>query len=68
MSPSQNPPDMPGYVPTRIVPHSSHWGAFSARVHDGIVEIVPHPRDPPRRRCSEIFPPRCRIGRGSRGR
>jgi len=46
MSPSQNPPDMPGYVPTRIVPHSSHWGAFSARVHDGIVEIVPHPRDP----------------------
>src|SRR5271170_1183849 len=27
------------------VPHSSHWGAFSARVWDGSVEITPHPRD-----------------------
>ena len=31
----------------RLVPHSSHWGAFSARRRDdGAIEIVPHPRDP----------------------
>ncbi len=29
----------------RGVPHSSHWGAFSVRVREGGVEIVPHPRD-----------------------
>src|SRR6266851_3739474 len=29
----------------RGVPHSSHWGAFSVRVRDRDVEIVPHPRD-----------------------
>jgi biotin/methionine sulfoxide reductase len=27
------------------VPHSSHWGAFSVRVRDHGIEIVPHPRD-----------------------
>jgi biotin/methionine sulfoxide reductase len=46
MSPSQNQPNMPACVQTRIVPHSSHWGAFSARLRDGTVEIVPHPHDP----------------------
>src|SRR5215469_15512753 len=45
MSPSQNPPDMPGCAETRVVPHSSHWGAFSVRLRDGAVEVVPHPRD-----------------------
>ena len=30
---------------TRGVPHSSHWGAFSALVSDQGVEILPHPRD-----------------------
>ena len=29
----------------RGVPHSSHWGAFSVRVRDRDIEIVPHPRD-----------------------
>jgi biotin/methionine sulfoxide reductase len=29
-----------------LLPHSSHWGAFSVLVRDGGVEIVPHPRDP----------------------
>ncbi|HEV8679074.1 MAG TPA: molybdopterin-dependent oxidoreductase [Stellaceae bacterium] len=29
----------------RGVPHSSHWGAFSALVRGREVEIVPHPRD-----------------------
>src|ERR1700719_4677060 len=31
---------------SHALPHSSHWGAFSALVRDGGVEIVPHPRDP----------------------
>jgi biotin/methionine sulfoxide reductase len=30
----------------RGVPHSCHWGAFSVRVNDGRIEILPHPRDP----------------------
>src|SRR5260370_696958 len=29
----------------RVLPHSSHWGAFSVRVRGRGVEIVPHPRD-----------------------
>jgi biotin/methionine sulfoxide reductase len=28
-----------------MLPHSSHWGAFSVRVRDSAIEIVPHPRD-----------------------
>jgi biotin/methionine sulfoxide reductase len=27
------------------LPHSSHWGAFSVRVRERGIEIVPHPRD-----------------------
>ena len=46
MSSSQNQPNMPACDLIRSVPHSSHWGAFSARVRDGTVEIVPHPHDP----------------------
>ncbi len=26
-------------------PHSSHWGAFSARMEDGQLSVVPHPGD-----------------------
>jgi biotin/methionine sulfoxide reductase len=29
----------------RGFPHSSHWGAFSALLQDGRIEITPHPRD-----------------------
>ena len=36
----------PTPAPPRPLPHSSHWGAFSALVRDGGVEIAPHPRDP----------------------
>src|SRR5712691_5628107 len=32
-------------LPTRFLPHSSHWGAFSVRVRGPGVEIAPHPRD-----------------------
>ncbi len=27
-------------------PHSSHWGAFSGRLLDGKLDILPHPGDP----------------------
>jgi biotin/methionine sulfoxide reductase len=37
---AQHPP-----LPTRPLPHSSHWGAFSVLVRDRGIEIVPHPRD-----------------------
>ena len=30
----------------RGLPHSSHWGAFSVRVREEGIEILPHPRDP----------------------
>lgn len=30
----------------RHVPHSSHWGAFRARMEDGRLRITPHPADP----------------------
>ena len=37
---------MPNVTPN-FTPHSSHWGAFSARVSaQGTVEVRPHPRDP----------------------
>src|SRR5712691_4346978 len=32
-------------LPTRFLPHSSHWGAFSVRVRGPGIEIAPHPRD-----------------------
>ena len=37
--------DQPHPSASRFLPHSSHWGAFSVRVRDGAIEIVPHPRD-----------------------
>lgn len=36
---------MPASAPTHRHSHSSHWGAFSVRVHGGQIEVVPHPRD-----------------------
>ena len=29
----------------RGLPHSSHWGAFSVRLREEGIEVVPHPRD-----------------------
>src|SRR5438132_2305144 len=37
--------DRPRRLRARGLPHSSHWGAFSVRVRDRDIEIVPHPRD-----------------------
>jgi biotin/methionine sulfoxide reductase len=36
---------MPASAPIQRHSHSSHWGAFSVRVRDGQIEVVPHPRD-----------------------
>src|SRR5689334_15992259 len=47
----------PGHDPTRamdthlpddlpLIPHHSHWGAFSVRARGRDLEIVPHPGDP----------------------
>jgi biotin/methionine sulfoxide reductase len=35
----------PASSPAPLLPHSSHWGAFSVLLRDGGIEIVPHPRD-----------------------
>jgi biotin/methionine sulfoxide reductase len=45
MSPLHDRQKLPAAARARVVPHSSHWGAFSAQVRDGAVEIAPHPRD-----------------------
>jgi biotin/methionine sulfoxide reductase len=39
---------MDTYLPSNaaLLPHSSHWGAFSVRRGVSGIEIVPHPRDP----------------------
>jgi biotin/methionine sulfoxide reductase len=36
---------MPVSLRARLVPHSSHWGAFSVRLGEGGIEVVPHRRD-----------------------
>lgn len=41
---------------TAFLPHTSHWGAFSARVRDGRLEVRPHPADPDPNRLIENFP------------
>lgn len=41
---------------TRFLPHTSHWGAFSARWQDGELEVRPHPDDPDPNRIIENFP------------
>jgi biotin/methionine sulfoxide reductase len=41
---------------TPFRPHTSHWGAFSARLRDGRLEVRPHPDDPDPNRLIENFP------------
>ena len=41
-----NDAELASWRPVDAVPHSAHWGAFSVRVRDGGIEILPHPRDP----------------------
>ncbi|MEQ1614784.1 MAG: molybdopterin guanine dinucleotide-containing S/N-oxide reductase [Hyphomicrobiaceae bacterium] len=37
-------------------PHSSHWGVFSARMHDGKLEVRPHPGDADPNHIIDNFP------------
>ena len=56
-----------GATAARGVPHSSHWGAFSARWQDGRLVVLPHPADPDPSPILQNFPDalhhRARIAR-----
>ncbi|WP_245216035.1 molybdopterin-dependent oxidoreductase [Pararoseomonas baculiformis] len=41
---------------TDFIPHTSHWGAFSARWRDGALEVRPHPADPDPNGILQNFP------------
>jgi biotin/methionine sulfoxide reductase len=41
---------------TDFIPHTSHWGAFSARWKDGALEVRPHPADPDPNGILQNFP------------
>jgi biotin/methionine sulfoxide reductase len=50
-----------------FLPHTSHWGAFTARMRDGALEVRDHPGDPDPNRLIDNFPAalrhRARIAR-----
>ncbi len=48
--------DGPRHGDDGFLPHSSHWGVFSARWHDGRLEVRPHPGDPDPNQIIENFP------------
>ncbi|MGI4954460.1 MAG: molybdopterin-dependent oxidoreductase [Janthinobacterium lividum] len=50
------PDDLRSPADTSFVPHSSHWGAFSARWRDGALELRPHPADPDPNGILDNFP------------
>ena len=53
--------------PTRgFTPHTSHWGVFSARMHEGQLEVRPHPEDPDPNEIIQNFPEA--LGHRARGR
>lgn len=39
-----------------FLPHTSHWGVFSARMKDGELEVRPHPGDPDPNGIIQNFP------------
>jgi len=39
-----------------FVPHTSHWGVFSARMNKGMLEVRPHPGDPDPNKILDNFP------------
>jgi biotin/methionine sulfoxide reductase len=41
---------------TPFTPHSSHWGVFSARMHEGQLEVRPHRDDPDPNDIIQNFP------------
>ena len=48
--------DGPRHGDDGFLPHSSHWGVFSARWHEGRLEVRPHPGDPDPNQIIENFP------------
>lgn len=50
-----------------FLPHTSHWGVFSARMKDGELQVRPHPGDPDPNEIIQNFPAalrhRARIAR-----
>ncbi len=55
MSRTSSSANMP-YADTDFIPHTSHWGAFSARWKDGELEVRPHPADPDPNSILQNFP------------
>ncbi|MDB5411806.1 MAG: biotin transporter BioY [Rubritepida sp.] len=51
MSDTLPPLDQEGFLP-----HSSHWGVFSARMRDGELQVRPHPGDPDPNGILDNFP------------
>lgn len=47
---------MPDRTESGLLPHSSHWGVFSARWADGRLTVRPHPRDPDPNPILDNFP------------
>ncbi|MBP2549279.1 biotin/methionine sulfoxide reductase [Neorhizobium galegae] len=45
-----------GTEETPFLPHTAHWGAFSARLRDGQLDVRPHPDDPDPNRIIENLP------------
>ncbi|SED15048.1 biotin/methionine sulfoxide reductase [Rhizobiales bacterium GAS188] len=41
---------------TDFLPHTSHWGVFSAAWRDGKLDVLPHPGDPDPNRIIDNFP------------
>ena len=51
-----------------FLPHSSHWGAFSAGWQGDRLVVKPHPGDPDPNLLCRTSPTRCATRRASRGR
>ena len=48
---------MPGFPEGRgLLPHSSHWGVFSAGMEEGRLVVLPHPEDPDPNPLIQNFP------------
>jgi biotin/methionine sulfoxide reductase len=46
----------PASADAPFLPHTSHWGVFSARLRDGRLDVRPHPDDPDPNKIIENFP------------
>lgn len=48
--------ELPSTDDLEFKPHTSHWGAFSARLRNGELEVRPHPDDPDPNGIIDNFP------------